>query len=466
MSFTTPSIRLLSSRLPTTAGVSEALPDVFDVRSYLRPDPDIFIDASVPSKLLVLDGAHDHSPEPGGLAWLASVGLVTRVGQDLRPLKMLRPVNQLSDFTRVALYAIHHDPNLADKMSSLVFDDQDPDGNGMEEGQEWFNIMALHQNIAGNGGASAPPGKLLPLEAVPTMADIVLCGGRSHVERVDPDEMFEAEVPYFTIYPGTATRWVPQAPGDEEGRDLSTVREDAMRHVDAAIAGAVEGADVSSVLERAAAAARAVENERRPPKVTFLMICGDSWQENRRELRPSPRVSPALTELFARPTPCLNASIRAPITGGLLRAAPAATPASRRVGAAVELPEDAVASILTAVAQRDDGVQILCSLALLSRRMSSLVNRALLQLLILQARVRETPNVILPALLRVSAWTPAMRQRDLDANLLASFCQGAGLHEKRHESSTSRGRDFRHEGALEGLMGFGRCVAAGDIAVD
>lgn len=351
----------------------------------------------VPSRLLVLDGAQDGSSsgcQHGALGWLAGLDLITRVGGTLgEPVQMVKTDVDVNT-TAVALYAAGHDPELHTKLASVKWK-VPPE---IDDNVSWFNLGAFHQKRKlTSTRLDAPAGGLVSSELLPQLLDITLWGGpwsmlsraaevdddgnaRSLMDDISYDERYYGDEVYcLSIHPGRATF----------------------------------GAQVIDHNLR-----RTAESSRALPAALLLHIMGDNWKADAIPL--GSLVDE--TGFFPRNLVVSDAAIGAPFVGGLLR-----TSGNAGAHAGVELREDEMHLVLLAVGYSFD-LPTLGSLALVSRRISSMVNRVLLELLMLPASELEPRRTGMRQVLRiVTAWPTATLRRDADLALLNSMLENAHI---------------------------------------
>ena len=381
----------------------------------------------VRSRLFVLGGASDGMRRPGALDWLARVGLVNYFDRAARYVSISRPGDAVDAVTtRVCLYMRGHDLDLDAGWWSFT----GADGGASEfPDDSAFNVLALHQRSQAHPPRFAPSGPTLRDQTLAHVAaksgispDIVFWGGKWSNSTADDlmgtletsfDPGFAAvPVTWTAIYPGRATK--AQQSGRQTRADVR--RGDQAVAVLLRISG--ENYHVTSIRLQRDIETRAefgqLLSERHPG------FPGTIWCK---------RDSAA-----AR---AVETAISAPLGGSLLRASPGVlgwgptsadpsravlrdaerVPADRRAGGdCVELTEDMTSLVILSVATLD--VEALSTLARVSRRVGSLVNRVWLQLLL------GTRGAFLQtlALRHVSTrWSEATRRRDMDEHMLWSL---------------------------------------------
>lgn len=148
----------------------EVLSDQFEnfSRSVNYEDPDL----NVAYPVLSVHGNHDDPVGQGAISSLdilASMGLVNYFGKwsDYTAVR-LKPVLLRKGGTRLALYGLGH---LKDQRLARLFRDNSVIAERPPDGDDWFNMLVLHQNRADRGHNN-----FIPEACLPTFLDLTVWG--------------------------------------------------------------------------------------------------------------------------------------------------------------------------------------------------------------------------------------------------------------------------------------------------
>ncbi|CAG9563190.1 unnamed protein product [Danaus chrysippus] len=164
-------------------------------RAVNYEDPNL----NVSYPLLSIHGNHDDPVGQGSVSSLdilSITGLVNYFGKwtDYTHVR-ISPVLIQKGETKLSLYGLSH---LKDQRLARLFIEKKVEMEVVEDGNDWFNILVLHQNRADRG-----PNNYIPENVLPTFLDLVIWG-HEHDSQVFPIKDVKRENEgFFVIQPGS-----------------------------------------------------------------------------------------------------------------------------------------------------------------------------------------------------------------------------------------------------------------------